>query len=90
MGGDEEVEETYSNEPAPQTQSVDAQMQQGTDLHKQKQMVKHSYRQGDNPMAMSESEQLAALEAELFEELESIKVKEEKKDDKKSMKKKMK
>lgn len=73
--GEEEVEETYSNEPNPQTQGVDAQMQQGTDLNKQKQMVKHSYKQGDNPMAMGEAAELAALEAQLFEELDSIKVK---------------
>lgn len=91
FGGDKEVEEAYANEPNEQVQGVDAQLRQGTDLHKEKQMVKHSYRQGDNPMAMGEAAELAALEAQLFEELASIKkVKEEKKDDKKSMKKKMK
>ncbi len=91
FGGDKEVDETYANEPDEQVQGIDAQLRQGTDLHKEKNMVKHSYRQGDNPMAMSESEELAALEAQLFEELASIKkVKDEKKDDKKSMKKKMK
>ena len=91
FGGDKEMEEGYSNEPDEQIQGIDAQLRQGTDLNKEKQMVKRSYKQGDNPMAMSESEELAALEAQLFEELASIKkVKEEKKDDKKSMKKKMK
>lgn len=91
FGGDKDVDEAYANEPDEQVQGVDAQLRQGTDLNKEKQMVKHSYKQGDNPMAMSESEELAALEAQLFEELASIKkVKEEKKDDKKSMKKKMK
>lgn len=91
FGGNKEVDETYANEPDEQVQGIDAQLRQGTDLHKEKQMVKHSYRQGDNPMAMGEAAELAALEAQLFEELASIKkVKEETKDDKKSMKKKMK
>jgi hypothetical protein len=77
QGGEEEeeVEEEYSNEPNPQTQGVEAQMHQGTDMHKEKQMVKHNYKGGDNPMAMKEANALAALEAQLMEELESIKVK---------------
>ena len=74
-GRDKEVEETYSNEPNPQTQGIDTQLRQGTDLNKEKTMHKHSYRQGDNPMAMGEANELAALEAQLFEELDSIKVK---------------
>jgi hypothetical protein len=74
-GPEKEVEETYSNEPNPQTQGVDTQLRQGTDLNKEKTMHKHSYRQGDNPMAMSEADDLARLEAELFEQLDSIKVK---------------
>lgn len=73
MGKQKEVDETFANEPNPQTQSVDTQLRQGTDLHKEKQMVKHSYRQGDNPMAMREAAELAKLEKELMEELESIK-----------------
>lgn len=79
MGGEEEgekeVEETYANEPDPEVQSVDAQMRQGTDLNREKAMTKHGYKQGDNPLAMREARELAALEAELMEELESIKVK---------------
>lgn len=74
-GAEEEVEETYSNEPNPQTQGIDTQLRQGTDLNKEKTMHKHSYRQGDNPMAMREADELARLEAELFEQLDSIKVK---------------
>jgi hypothetical protein len=74
-GGDEEVEETYANDPNPQTQGIDAQLRQGTDLNKEKTMHKHSYRQGDNPMAMKEAKELELLEAELMEELDSIKVK---------------
>ena len=72
---EEEVDETYSNEPHPQTQGVDTQLRQGTDLNKEKTMHKHSYRQGDNPMAMREAAELAALEQEIMEELNSIKVK---------------
>jgi hypothetical protein len=79
MGGEEEgekeVEETYANEPAPEVQPVDAQLHQGTDLNREKAMTKHGYKQGDNPLAMREARELADLEAQLMEELESIKVK---------------
>ena len=79
MGGEEheegEVEENYANEPDPKVQSVDAQMRQGTDLNREKAMTKHGYKQGDNPLAMREARELADLEAQLMEELESIKVK---------------
>jgi len=76
-GGEEEheVEETYANEPNPETQPVDTQLRQGTDLNREKAMTKHGYKQGDNPLAMRESRELADLEAQLMEELESIKVK---------------
>lgn len=74
-GPTEEVEEEYSNEPNPQTQGIDTQMRQGTDLNREKTMHKHSYRQGDNPMAMREARELAFLEAEIAEGLDSIKVK---------------
>lgn len=81
MGGEEggeeeegEVEETYANEPNPQVQPVDTQLRQGTDLNREKAMTKHGYKQGDNPMAMRE-DKYADLEAQLMEELESIKVK---------------
>ena len=70
-----EVDETYSNEPNPQTQGIETQLRQGNDMHKEKTMHKHSYNQGDNPMAMREADDLARLEAELFEQLDSIKVK---------------
>ena len=74
MGGEEEVEEEYSNEPDPQVQPVDVQLHQGNDLNREKKMTKHGYQQGDNPLAMREAEELAALEKSLFEELASIKV----------------
>ena len=41
-------------------------------------MHKHSYRQGDNPMAMEEQQSVARLEKELMEELSSLKVVSEK------------
>lgn len=75
QGREEEVEETYANDVNPQTQGIDAQLRQGTDLNKEKTMVKHNYRGGDNPLAMKEAKELELLEAELMEELDSIKVK---------------
>lgn len=74
-GGEEEVEETYANDVNPQTQGIETQLRQGTDLNKEKTMVKHNYRGGDNPFAMKEAKELELLEAELMEELSSIKVK---------------
>lgn len=75
-GEDHEIEETYANEPEEQIQPVDTQLQQGTDLNRPKPMYKHSYRQGDNPMAMQEARELARLEKEIKEGIESIKVRE--------------
>ena len=74
-GYEQSVDETYANEPSEQVQPMDMQLRQGTDLNKEKTMHKHSYRQGDNPMAMAEAKELAKLESELMEELDSIKVK---------------
>lgn len=68
------MKEEYSNEPNPQTQGVDVQLRQGTDLNKEKTMHKHSYRQGDNPMAMREAAELKKLEQEIMEEMSTIKV----------------
>jgi hypothetical protein len=73
-GFDSRVKEELANEPNEQYQSVDQQMRQGTDLNKEKQMVKHSYRQGDNPMAMREANELARLEKEIAEGLNQIKI----------------
>jgi len=72
------AEEDYSNEPHTQTQSVKSQMNQGNDLNAKKDMHKHSYRQGDNPMAMEEQQSVARLEKELMEELSALKVVSEK------------
>ena len=70
----EETDEGYRNQPHTQTQSVKSQMNQGNDLNAKKAMHKHSYRQGDNPMAMEEQQSVARLEKELMEELSSLKV----------------
>lgn len=74
----EEADEGYRNEPHAQVQSVSAQMRQGNDLNREKDMHKHSYRQGDNPMAMEDQQAAARLEKELMEELSSLKVVSEK------------
>ena len=73
-GFDVRVKEELANAPNPQTQGVDQQLRQGTDLNKEKTMHKHSYRQGDNPMAMREAAELKKLENEIMEELSTIKV----------------
>lgn len=70
---DAEMEEAYANEPAPEVQGVEVQMQQGTDMHR----PKNSYPKvsgGDNPMAMREAQELAEIEQRLNEELAAFKV----------------
>jgi hypothetical protein len=74
FGAGQEVEEEYANEPNTQTQPVDTQLRQGNDLNREKTQHKHSYRNGDNPMAMREAAELAQLEKSLFEELATIKI----------------
>ena len=75
MSNEQEVDETYANEPNPEIQPVDTQLRQGNDLNKEKSMFKHGYRNGDNPMAMHEARELARLEKEIKEGIDSIKVK---------------
>jgi hypothetical protein len=71
---DAEMEEAYANTPEPEVQGMEVQMSQGTDLNRPKSMHQHSYRQGDNPMAMREAEELAAIERRLTEALAEFKV----------------
>ena len=71
--------EEYANEPHVEVQGLQPQLQQGTDLNKPKTMHQHSYRQGDNPMAMREARELAEIERRLNEELAQFKVIAEKK-----------
>ena len=69
----EPMGEEYANDPDPETQGVEVQMQQGTDMHR----PKNSYPKvagGDNPMAMREAQQLAEIERRLNEELAAFKV----------------
>jgi hypothetical protein len=75
---EEEMDETYSNEPHAQVQPVSTQMHQGNDLNAEKAMHKRSYRQGDNPMAMEQIQALEKLERDLMEELAALKVVSEK------------
>ena len=42
-------------------------------MNKPKQQFKHSYKAGDNPMAMPESDLRAIIKAELNEKLQAIK-----------------
>lgn len=75
---DIQVGEEYVNEPDPQVQGVEVQMQQGNDLNR----PKNSYPKvsgGDNPMAMREAQELADIERRLNEALAEIKVLAEKK-----------
>jgi hypothetical protein len=68
---DKEEKEAFGNSPtgAPgqEYQGIDAAVPDGDDLNKPKSMSKHSYRQGDNPMAMPESKE--QLRASIKEEL---------------------
>jgi ATP-dependent protease ClpP protease subunit len=54
IGGSQEVDEEYANEPDVKMASTRAIMQQGNDLNRPKTQYKHSYRGGDNPMSMKE------------------------------------
>jgi hypothetical protein len=68
--GAEEMEEDYANAPDEKYSTVD---NPGNDLHR----PKGTYPKvagGDNPMAMREADELAALEKQLFEELSAIKI----------------
>lgn len=79
MGDKKEKEdEAFGNSlngSEPETKDVSAAIPDGNDLNKPKTMVKHSYRQGDNPMAMDESELRAAIRAELLQRLAEAKAK---------------
>lgn len=76
---DEQEDEAFGNAPTgapgPEYQGIDAAIPDGNDLNKPKQMTKHSYRQGDNPMAMPESDLRAMIKAELGRRLAEAKAK---------------
>jgi hypothetical protein len=74
---EEPMEEEYANTPEPVIQGMEVQMQQGNDLNRPKQTYP-KVAGGDNPMAMAEAAELAAIEKRLMEELDSIKIVSEK------------
>jgi hypothetical protein len=74
---EETMEEEYANSPEPVIQGAEVQMQQGNDLNRPKQTYP-KVAGGDNPMAMAEAAELAAIEKRLMEELDSIKIVSEK------------
>lgn len=68
---EQEVEEEYANDPQEEYVDTDVIMAQGQDLNRPKKQYQHSYKQGDNPMAMQEN----TLEGRLASLYNSIKVK---------------
>jgi hypothetical protein len=72
--GDEEKEEAWANEPEEDYKSVDYMNNQiAGGMNKPKQMSKHSYKQGDNPMAMESGDLRAHIRAELLHRLAEAK-----------------
>ncbi len=73
---EEKEEGAYGNslgDSEPETKGVDAAVHAGGDLNKPKTMTKHSYRQGDNPMAMEGEELRAWIKSELTQRLAEAK-----------------
>jgi hypothetical protein len=75
---DEEKEEAFGNAPTgapgPEVKDTDYMTQQlAGGMNKPKQQFKHSYRAGDNPMAMPESDLRAMIKAELAQRLAEAK-----------------
>lgn len=71
---DEEREVDQVQAPHEEYATVDSITQQGADLNRPKQQFKHGYKQGDNPMAVKESEDLLQLSRSLMQTYESIKL----------------
>jgi hypothetical protein len=64
----------FANEPDEMYADVDdVANRQGSDLHKSKQMYKHSYRQGDNPMTIHVHEQLVQRLGKLYQTIKESK-----------------
>lgn len=73
-GDDEDTDEAWANEPDEKYQSVDYMNNQlAGGMNKPKTMHKHSYKQGDNPMAMEGSDLRASIRAELLQRLAEAK-----------------
>jgi hypothetical protein len=79
MEKEEDPEEAFGNsaqgDAGSEYAGMDAAVHGGNDLNKPKHMVKHSYRQGDNPMSMPESKETlrASIRAELQQRLAEAK-----------------
>lgn len=73
----EEKDEAFGNsvdDSEPETKDVDYMVNKlAGGINKPKQMFKHSYKQGDNPMAMPEGDIRAAIRAELLQRLAEAK-----------------
>ena len=74
MGCEQEVEEEYANEPAPQYQSTEAMMARGDDMNRQKKQNFPLRAPGNNPMAEG-SDPLANLGRDLMAEYQALKLK---------------
>ena len=74
---DKDKEEAFGNsagDSEPETKDIDYIVNKlAGGINKPKQMVKHSYKQGDNPMAMPEGDIRAAIRAELLQRLAEAK-----------------
>jgi hypothetical protein len=71
---EEDKKEAWANEPEENYKSVDYMNNQlAGGMNKPKQMHKHSYRQGDNPMTMPEGDLRASIRAELQQRLAEAK-----------------
>ena len=71
MEKDDKKKDEWANEPEEETKDVDYMVNKlAGGMNKPKQMVKHSYRQGDNPMAFRES-----IKQDLLKRLEEAKAK---------------
>ena len=69
-----EKKDEWANSPEPEVDSVDTMVNKlAGGLNAPKQMHKHSYKQGDNPMAMKEGDLRAQIKAELAQRLAEAK-----------------
>lgn len=71
---EEKKDEAWANEPDTEVKSVDYMNNQlAGGMNKPKTMVKHSYKQGDNPMGMRESDLRASIKLDLQQRLAEAK-----------------
>lgn len=69
MSVEAEDDPSYTNSPDEVVHDMDAATPSGNDMHKEKDQYKHSYHQGDNPMAMEEIAKIEGKLAKMFESL---------------------